>query len=82
VAVGVGVGPAGITITSPVIVPWAWQTKKYEPGALNRQTPAQPSPSGLAGSGGTGPMTGPAVCVQDVGSLAGKSTLWKLLPSG
>ena len=44
---------------------------------LNRQTPAQPGPAGSSGSGGTGPVLGPAVCVHDVGWLAANATLWK-----
>jgi hypothetical protein len=82
VTVGVGVGPAGCTITSPNMNPCASQTKMYVPGVLNRQVPAQPSPAGVAGNGGTGPRMGPAVCVHDVGSAAAKATLWEFVPSG
>src|SRR5262249_42097176 len=83
VAVGVGVGVAdAITTTVPTICGCASQTNEYVPGALNVHVPAQPFGSVNAGSGGTGPRTGPAVCVHDVGSPSVKSTLCALLPDG
>jgi hypothetical protein len=70
------------TTISPTICGCAWQTKAYVPGLSNRQEPAQPWPDGKVGSGGTAPITDPAVCVQMVGSVLRKSTLWKELPLG
>jgi hypothetical protein len=83
VGVGVGVGnPVGSTFTWPTMLGCASHTNTNVPAWSNRQTPAQPGGDGNAGSGGTSPKTGPAVCVQVVGSCVRKLTLWKLVPCG
>ena len=78
---GVGVPVADSTTTVPAMNPCWPQTNSYVPGAIKRHVPAQPGGDGSAGSGGTGPMSSPTVCVHS-GCSPPKSTLWLLLPSG
>jgi hypothetical protein len=59
------------------------QWNVYVPGVLNVHEPLQPGGVGECGTGGTGPLPAPAVCVQPLGgSPLPKSALWLLLPLG
>jgi hypothetical protein len=59
------------------------QWKVYVPGVLNVHEPLHPGPVGWFGTGGTGPLLGPDVCAQLVGSEPRpKSALCALDPDG
>jgi hypothetical protein len=59
------------------------QWKVYVPGVLNVHEPLHPGPVGWFGTGGTGPLLGPDVCAQLVGSEPRpKSALCALDPEG
>jgi hypothetical protein len=80
VVVGAGVVVEPSTVTVPLIVSCAPQTKSYAPAALNTHVPDQGSPLGSGGIG-AGPGVPPA-SVHEVGCADSNTTLWKLLPVG
>jgi hypothetical protein len=83
VGTGVGSSPASsATTTVPVISACELQTNEYTPTVSKRHAPLHPWPREYGGSGGTGPSTGPAVCVQAGAVAALNLTLCALDPRG